>query len=173
MLRAWPEAQRRGKSHYRRAPREARARAVVSRVTADTNVYISALNFGGMPERLLRSAKAGAIQRVVSEAILAEVGKVLRGDKFRWPEAEIKKAQQEIASVSERVEPTETLHIITADPADNRILECAAAAEADYIVTGDNHLLRLKQFRNRSIVKVADFLDLLTRRQAGPPGRQR
>ena len=140
------------------------------RVTADTNVYISALTFGGMPERLLRSAKAGAIQRVVSEAILAEVGKVLRGDKFRWPEAEIKKAQQEVASVSERVEPTETLHIITADPA---ILECAVAAEADYIVTGDNHLLRLKQFRNRSIVKVADFLDLLTRRQAGPPGRQR
>jgi uncharacterized protein len=47
------------------------------RVTADTNVYISALNFGGMPERLLRLAKAGAIQLVISDAILAEVGKVL------------------------------------------------------------------------------------------------
>jgi uncharacterized protein len=133
----------------------------VRRVTADTNLYISAFNFGGNPERFLRVAKAGSIQLVTSDAILAEVGEVLRGHKFGWPDADIRKAQQEIAAMSERVQPTETLHIVTADPANNRILECAAAGNADYIVSGDKHLLRLGQFRNTLIVRVADFLKQL------------
>lgn len=60
------------------------------RVTAGTNIYISALDFGGLPERFLRLAEAGGIQLVMSDAILAEVGKVLRGDKVAWPEEESK-----------------------------------------------------------------------------------
>ncbi len=128
------------------------------RVTADTNLYISALNFGGKPEQLLRLAKAHIIQLVISDAILEEMGTVLRGDKFAWPEPEIRKAQKEIAELSERVQPTETLSIITDDPSDNRILECAAAGEVDYIVSGDKHLLKLEQFRNTPILKVTDFL---------------
>jgi predicted nucleic acid-binding protein len=73
----------------------------VLRVTADTNLYISALNFGGKPEQLLRLAKAGIIQLVISDAILAEMCTVLRGEKFAWPELEILKAQQEIEDMSE------------------------------------------------------------------------
>ena len=52
------------------------------RVVADTNIYISALNFGGPPERLLRLAEAGAIQLLVSDDIIEEVAKTLRGEKF-------------------------------------------------------------------------------------------
>lgn len=44
------------------------------------------------------------------------------------------------------------------DPDDNRILECAAAARSDYIVTGDNHLLKIKSFGGTQMIKVADFL---------------
>ena len=127
-------------------------------VVADTNVYISALEFGGTPERFLRWAEAGGFQLVMSDAIMAEMAKVLRGDKFRWPEEEVVKAQRQIARFTKRVQPTDTLHVITADPPDNRILECAVAAQADYIVSGDNHLLRLKQYGNAPIVKVADFM---------------
>jgi putative PIN family toxin of toxin-antitoxin system len=121
-------------------------------------VYISAFNFGGTPERFLEAAQEGGFQLVISDAILEEIGKVLRGDKFRWPEAEIAKAQRTIARFTERAEPTETLRVVTADPDDNRILECAAAGRADYIVSGDKHLLRLKQYGNAPVVKVADFM---------------
>jgi predicted nucleic acid-binding protein len=76
------------------------------------------------------------------------VARVLRGDKFRWPEEEIVKAQRQIARFTKIVRPTETLHVITADPPDNRILECAATARADYIVSGDKHLLGLRQYGN-------------------------
>ena len=116
------------------------------RVTADTNIYISAFNLAGKPEQFVGLAEAGAFALFSSDAILAEVGKVLRGEKFAWPEAEIEKEQQELLRITQRVQPTETLHIITADPPDNRILECAAAAQADCIVSGDKHLLRLKRF---------------------------
>lgn len=132
-------------------------------VVSDTNIYISALEFGGTPERFLRFAEAGGFQLVISDAIMTEVAKVLRGDKFRWPEEEIAKAQRQIARFTKHVQPTETLHVIAADPPDNRILECAATAQADYIVSGDKHLLGLKQFGNTRILKVAEFMEVVTR----------
>lgn len=130
------------------------------RVVADTNIYISALHFGGAPERLLRLAEAGNIQLVISDAILAEVGKVLRSDKFAWPEAEIDKALRQLTRITERVKPTHTLDIIQADPSDNRILECAEAGRADYIVTGDRkHILPLGKHGSTEIVTLTRFLE--------------
>ena len=137
------------------------------RVTADTNIYVSALNFGGKPERLLRLAEAGKIQLVISDHILTEIANTLRGEKFAWPEPEIEKAIRQLSRIAELVEPTEILDVIKAKTSDNRILECAAAAKADYIVTGDTrHILPLGSFRGKPITKVADFLRQLE--AAGP-----
>lgn len=57
------------------------------------------------------------------------------------------------------VNPTETIHAIRRDPSDNRFLECAVAGGADVIVSGDQHLLRLKQFRQVLIVTPRAFLE--------------
>lgn len=131
-------------------------------VTADTNIYISALNFGGLPRRFLNLAETGgAFRLAISDAIVVEIGKVLRGEKFHWPEEEIWKAQRQISKFTDHVTATETLHVVTVDPADNRVLECAMAAESDYVVTGDDHLLRLRQYNNVRLLKVADFLEML------------
>ncbi len=130
-------------------------------VVADTNIYVSALEFGGQPERFLRLADARVFQLFISEAILTEVVEVLRSDKFRWPEEELAKAQRQITRIPSPVQPTETLHVITADPDDDRILECAAAAQADYIVSGDKNLLNLKQHSKARILKVTDFMTQL------------
>jgi putative PIN family toxin of toxin-antitoxin system len=131
-------------------------------VTADTNIYISALNFGGLPRRFLNLAEAGGLFRLtVSDSILAEIGKVLRGKKLRWPEEEIWRVQRQISRFTEHVTPIEILNIITVDPTDNRILECAVAARSDYIVTGDDHLLRLQQYGAIRILKIANFMEIL------------
>ena len=74
--------------------------------TADTNIYISALNFGGNPRTFLELADAGKIRLSISGAILAEIGKVLRGDTFSWPEA-IERAQRHIARFAQYVEPVD------------------------------------------------------------------
>ena len=129
------------------------------RVTADTNIYISALHFGGTPERLLRLAEEGSIQLVISDEIMAEVAKTLRGEKFAWPEPDIEKALRQLSRITERVQPTQTLDIVKAKPSDNRILECADAGNADFIVTGDKrHLLPLGSFRGKPILQVTEFL---------------
>jgi len=52
------------------------------------------------------------------------------------------------------------LHLLADEP-DNRILECAAAAKADFVVTGDKHLLSLKHFQNITIVRLSDFFEIL------------
>jgi uncharacterized protein len=145
----------------------------VQGVTADTNVLVAGLNFrGGNPYKFLELARAGKIWLAISDDILDEMADVL-GRKFVWPESDIAEARRLILRYTHHVSPTKTLDVVKEDPDDNRILECAGAAQSDYIVTDDNHLLRLKQFRNTPIVRVADFLELLTQRQGGPPGRQR
>lgn len=129
--------------------------------TADTNIYISGLRFGGVPERFLDGAAAGDFRLDISDAILSETLGVLR-KKFQWSEEALREAEEDIRSYTRHVTPTQTLDIIQADPADNRILECAAAAKSDYIVTGDTrHLLPLGSYGGISIVKVAEFMRLL------------
>jgi predicted nucleic acid-binding protein len=86
---------------------------------------------------------------------------VLRGQKFRWPEEEIWKVQRQISRFAERVTPVEILNVVSADPADNRILEYAVAAQSDYIITGDDHLLQLQQYRTIRILKIATFMEIL------------
>jgi hypothetical protein len=69
----------------------------------------------------------GFFRLAISDAILVEIGRVLRREKFGWPEEEILKAQQQILRFTEHVSPVETLTVITVDPADNRIMNLYAS----------------------------------------------
>ena len=128
-------------------------------VALDSNTYISALNFGCTPLQVLNLARAGFIRFDVSDAILEEFGGVLR-DKFLWREDDIADALQEIRSFANHVTPAEVLTLVRADPDDDRILECAAAARSDYLVTGDKHLLKMGSHRGTQIVNATEFIAL-------------
>jgi len=129
----------------------------VTRVVADTNVYISALNFGGAPDEVLRLARAGAFTLFISPPILQEVEGVL-AKKFKWSPTQLSDARTLIESFTTSVTPQQTITRITADPPDNRILECAVAAKAHRIVTGDHHLRDLGKYRRIVIVSPREFL---------------
>jgi putative PIN family toxin of toxin-antitoxin system len=136
----------------------------VLRVTADTNILISALIFpGGKPFQLLELAREGKINLTVSEAILDEMAGVL-ARKFNWQPEEIAAGRKWITEMARTVKPAVRLDIIKEDPPDNRILECASAAGSDYIVSGDKDLLRLGRYDSIRIVRVAEFLDLAQER---------
>jgi len=126
-------------------------------VTADTNIYISALNFGGAPDRLLDMARAGEIELHITDDILSEIMRVLH-DKFRWSDEALALAKDRLADFTKTVQPGQAVQIVTRDPTDNKILDCALAAKSDYVVTGDKHLLDLGQVGDVKIVKPADFL---------------
>jgi putative PIN family toxin of toxin-antitoxin system len=134
----------------------------VIRVTADSNIYISALHFGGPPDDFLNLARAGLIHLTISDDILDEVTRVLR-DKFGWTKEAVSLAQERIGDFTEKVVPLEKVSAVKEDPTDHRILECALAGKSEYLVTRDNHLLSIKNFKGTQIIKVADFLETARR----------
>jgi len=80
--------------------------------------------------------------------------------KFQWDGYMLQDAREKLLALGHHVSPTEILHVIKEDPDDDRILECAATAKSDFIVSEDNDLLRLGQFGRCRIVSVRDFINL-------------
>lgn len=128
------------------------------RVVADTNVYISALNFAGTADEVLALGRAGVIRIFISQPIIDEIAGVLVR-KFRWTAPRVREAARAIRGFAVLVNPSESVNVVREDEPDNRILECALAAGADAIVTGDQHLLKLTRFRDIMIVSPRGFLD--------------
>jgi uncharacterized protein len=128
------------------------------RVVFDTNVYISAFMFGGLPGSLLDLALLQSFHLVISPPLLDELDGKLRL-KFEVSAEDTAMIRAKLESIAEIVRPDMVLHVITDDPDDNRVLECAVKAMADYIVTGDRHLLKLGSYNAISIVTVRQFLD--------------
>jgi putative PIN family toxin of toxin-antitoxin system len=104
-------------------------------------------------------ADAGEIGLAVSEPIIEEVMRVLH-EKFHWSSDALAEARFQMEGIARKVTPAEAVDVVRGDPADNRILECVVAARSDYIVSGDDDLLRVKTFRDMPIVRVANLLDL-------------
>jgi putative PIN family toxin of toxin-antitoxin system len=130
----------------------------VLKATADTNLLISALVYKrGKPDQFLRMALAGQISLTTSDAILDEMADVL-ARKFHASPDEIAAARAIVKEAARTVTPAVKLEVVKDDPDDDKIVECAVTAGSDYIVTGDRHLLKLKQYDSIHIVKVADFL---------------
>ena len=130
------------------------------RVCLDTNILISSIFFGGKPKEILDLGDKNQIVLVTSPQILAELRLVL-SKKFRWSESEIKQALKTLTQIMILVSPTETVNGIKHGP-DNRILECALAGKADYIVSGDKkHLLPLSEFEGIKIITASQLLKVV------------
>jgi putative PIN family toxin of toxin-antitoxin system len=129
-------------------------------VVLDSNVYLSAVLFGGNPRSILEAAHAGLFELVSSPAICAEVERVLR-EKFKWPEGRIEEAGVVLWRQAVQVVPKVRIDDCR-DPDDNRVLECAVASSASVIVTGDQHLLSLHPYSGIAIMKPKRFLDWIT-----------
>ena len=127
------------------------------RVVADTNVYISALIFHGLPEEILALAQSGAFSLYISPAIQQELSSVL-ARKFGWDQQRLRDALSFLTEFVRVVIPKAVVTVIAGDEPDNRILECALEARAHVILTGDRHLLRLKNFQGTNILGLRDFL---------------
>lgn len=131
------------------------------RVVFDTNVFISGILFGGNPRQVLELARNGQIQLLTSSAILLELAEKLH-EKFQWSQEEVREVIEGIGVFAEIVKPEVKVDKIKADPDDNRILECAKQASADFIVSGDKkHILPLKKFGKSRVVTPTQFLEIL------------
>jgi len=133
------------------------------RFVADTNVIVSALVCGGVPRRVLELAEGRICRLSYSAAIEREVRGVLR-DKFGWDEAVLGRVLGRLWSIGDLVVPRGRVNAVRDDPDDSRILECALAAKADFVVSGDRHLLRLRAYGIIPIVTPREFVEIFPRR---------
>ena len=130
------------------------------RVVFDTNIYVSAFAIlGGHAEDAYLGAIHGRFELFTSVPILTETATVLQ-NKFEWSEEKARALVQAISHVATVVTGGTRLQVVRDEP-DNRILECAVKAHADFIVTGDRQLLALIQYESVKILRLADFLRLL------------
>jgi len=127
----------------------------------DTNVFVSALiSKRGNPALLLDRVKK-SYTLFISKDILSELKDVISRDKFGYTDEEINTFVEAIISFSDIVNPEIVIEAIKADPDDNKILECAVAAGASYIVSGYRHLLELTEYGKIKIITPKVALDLL------------
>ena len=139
------------------------------RVVFDTNIYISAILFGGKPEKLLRLAKEGVFELLISGEIMAEIARVLR-IKFGWESWRISMVIDEIRENTTLITPARRIQAVAEDEADNRVLECALEGGASYVISGDkHHLLPLKEFMGVKIVSASEFLEMISGGESGHP----
>jgi len=129
------------------------------KVVFDTNVFVSALIVpGSLVEVAFLHVQRTHATLFTAIPILTETARVLR-TKFHQVDEDVTVALKLIGRAATIVKPSVIIEVLEDIP-DNRILECALEAHADLIVTGDRHLLRLKQFQDVAIVRMADFLRL-------------
>ena len=131
------------------------------RVVLDTNVIISSLNFPGNERMVLELALRGRFEFFLSLFILEEVAGVLTR-KFGWDEERTAQAIMTLENAATIIAPARLEEMVEGGHPDNRILECAVAANADYLVTGGRrHLLPLGEHRGASVVNALRFLSAL------------
>ena len=126
----------------------------------DTNFLISGLRWKGPPFKCLAAAENRVYQLLTSEEILAELENVLVR-KFPFDQNEISIMVQHIRDISQRVVITTRLRVIAEDATDDKVIETAINGDADYIVSGDRHLIKLSTYHDIKIISPAEFLKLM------------
>ncbi len=137
------------------------------RAVLDTNVVVSGVikeegPSGRIQRLLLQERKFTA---VTSLEILAEIREVLRREKIRryhgWADEQVDIFVAFLYTQSVVTEGKLTVNIVSKDPQDNKFLACAREGQADYLVSGDGHLLEIQAYEGTQIITPAAFLSVL------------
>jgi len=130
----------------------------LAKLVLDTSTLVSGFLFHGNERALLRQIAEQKHELFTSKEILQEFSEVIARPKFKLHSVEQNQIVKSFLGIAKIVEPKDTVKIVRDDPDDDKILECALACNADYIVSGDHHLLDLKQFNSIPIVRTHEIL---------------
>ncbi|MBM4295918.1 MAG: putative toxin-antitoxin system toxin component, PIN family [Deltaproteobacteria bacterium] len=140
-------------------------------VVIDTNVLISAiLQTGSPPARILDLALSGDIRLISSFHLLQEIDRVVQYPRItkaiekRLPPDKLPSFLNKIREIVILTPGELVVDDITEDSPDNLVLACAVEGKADFIISGDHHLIDLKSFRGIRIVAPATFLRFFARK---------
>lgn len=134
----------------------------MKKVVLDTNTLISGLLWDGNEARVIEKAENKEIKLFISPELIEELEGVLKREKFckrlEGKEYTVDKAVSKIALIATLIKPTHKINVIKEDSEDNRVLECAVSAKVDVIISGDSHLLDLKDYSGIDIITASEFI---------------
>jgi hypothetical protein len=123
------------------------------------------LLWGGKPAEIVSLAEEGKVSIFTSEEIIMEISQVLTFSKLKkiYEAKSLRRDQllEAVLRIARLVKATKTVNVICEHPADNKFLECAQASEADYLVSGDKHVLNVIRYRKTKLLSVNQFLQIL------------
>lgn len=129
-----------------------------TKVLLDTNILISALGWKSKPREIFLQCIAGELKLIISAEQMDELRRVMDYPKFNFNEEQKESFISILLEVAEMVEITGKIKVIKDDPDDDIIVETAIVGGVDYIISGDPHLLNLKEFAGMKIVTAKEFL---------------
>jgi uncharacterized protein len=135
------------------------------RIVADTNILVSATFWGGQPQRIMKLCKEGTVTLLTTSELIDELKTVLSYAKFeRYFQAvgrTVNSVVEEYGKMTEMVSSANLPDVTIRDMDDMIVLTCAIGGQADYIVTGDDDLLILKEYGGIPIVTPVDLLKII------------
>jgi len=126
----------------------------------DTNIYISSIFWKGQPYKIVKKCLEERFNAFLTEEIIIELRRALKRD-FNVNDEKMSEIIDGICLFAQKIQSTYKVNIVKDDPADNIIIQCALSSNANYIVTQDKHLLRIKEHKNIKIINPSEFLALL------------
>jgi len=128
------------------------------KIVIDANLFISAFFWQGNPKKVIDRVVNKLDDLFISVDILNEIADVINRPKFKADKKETENYISEIKKMANIVNISEQINL-SRDKKDNKYIDCAIAADADFIVSGDIHLLELKEYGKIKIVKAKEHLD--------------
>ena len=142
------------------------------KIVSDTNVVISAaVSSDGNPAEIFELLLLGKIKNFTSDEIINEIKEVMEREKIRSRLTLYNRRFiiDNFEKFSVKIIPKIKNDIIKEDPKDNKFLDCAVSANTGYIISGDEHLLSLKEFKGIKILSPAEFVKLFDKKTSLPP----
>ena len=131
------------------------------RVVVDTSVFLPGVFFGGPPRDVLAAWRASRIEMVVSGEIIQEYLRVGVRLSARFPGADLDRVLDMVAETAMLVSAPALPEPVCEDRDDDKFLACAVAAGARYVVSSDRALLATAPYRNVTVIRSRDLLDML------------
>ncbi len=131
------------------------------KIVLDANIFVSSFFWGGNPRSVLKRVIAGIDELFITKEILDEIETVMGRPKFHADKEKIVYFINSIEEIGTKIVPKKRIKNGSRDKADNKYLECGITADVDYIISGDIHLLELKEYENIKIVTVKHYLGIM------------
>ncbi|MDR2357451.1 MAG: putative toxin-antitoxin system toxin component, PIN family [Oscillospiraceae bacterium] len=131
------------------------------KIVLDANIFISSFFWGGNPRKVLERVIAGIDVLFITKEILDEIYDVIRRPKFHTNEDEINYFINSIDEIANKIAPKRRIKNGSRDKTDNKYIECGITANADYIISGDIHLLELKGYKKIRIITAKNYLEII------------